>query len=168
MKKYLLILSVLVVGLASCSKEKTPTEPVVDVAAQAKIDDDAIVAYLAAHPGILALKDASNSGLYYQILEPGTGASISSSSKLIVSYTGTDLKGVQFDKNENFSLTLAQNIIDGWKLGLPKIKNGGTILLIIPSALGYGPYPNGTLAANSVLMFTITVKSVDGTAALID
>jgi FKBP-type peptidyl-prolyl cis-trans isomerase FkpA len=162
MKKYLFILSVLVVGLASCSKDKTPVQPVVDPTVQAKIDDDAIVAYLTAHPSILASKDASNNGLYYQILDPGAGAAITSNSKLVVSYVGKDIKDVTFDQQDNFTLSLSQNIIAGWQLGLPKVKNGGKILLIIPSALGYGPYANGPLPANSILIFTITVKSVDG------
>jgi FKBP-type peptidyl-prolyl cis-trans isomerase FkpA len=164
MKKYLFILSVLVIGLASCSKDKTTPQPIVDPVAQAKIDDDAIVAYLAAHPSILAVKDASNNGLYYQILEEGTGASITTSSRLVVSYTGKNLKDVVFETKDSFSLTLSQ-VIAGWQLGVPKIKNGGKILLIIPSALAYGPYVNGPIPANSVVIFTITVKSVDGVTA---
>ncbi|MFA6246294.1 MAG: FKBP-type peptidyl-prolyl cis-trans isomerase [Mucilaginibacter sp.] len=168
MKKYLFILSVLVIGLASCSKDKTTPQPVVDPAVQAKVDDDAIVAYLDAHPNIMAVKDASNNGLYYQIIDAGSGAAITASSKLVVSYLGTDLKDVQFDKNDNFAFSLSQNIIAGWQLGVPKIKNGGKILLFIPSALGYGPYANGALPANSVLVFTITIKSVDGVAPVID
>ncbi|MFD0766366.1 FKBP-type peptidyl-prolyl cis-trans isomerase [Mucilaginibacter lutimaris] len=160
MKKYLLILSVLVVGLASCSKEKTQPVPVVDVAAQAKIDNDLILAYLNGHPNILATKDET-SGVYYQVLDAGTGEAITPSSKLIVNYEGKDLKDVVFEAKDNLSFTLPQ-VIAGWQIGLPKIKNGGKILLIIPSNYGYGPYVNGPIPANSVLIFTITVKSVDG------
>lgn len=166
MKKYLFILSVLVIGLASCSKDKTQPLPTVDPTAQAKIDDDAIVAYLSAHPDILAVKDPS--GLYYQILDAGTGTAITGNSKLIVNYSGKNLKDVEFDARDNYAITLSQNIIAGWQLGLPKVKNGGKILLIIPSGLGYGPYANGPLPANSVLVFTITVKSVDGSAPVVD
>ncbi|MGY4538781.1 FKBP-type peptidyl-prolyl cis-trans isomerase FkpA [Mucilaginibacter sp. UYNi724] len=165
MKKYIFILSVFAIVLASCSKEKTPTQPTVDFDAQAKIDNDLITAYLSAHPDILASKDAS--GLYYQVLKEGSGAAISGSSKLIVSYTGKDLKDVQFETNESLSFTLTQ-VITGWQLGLPKIKNGGKILLIIPSLLAYGPYANGQLPANSNLVFTITVKSVNGVGAVVD
>lgn len=165
MKKYLFILSVLVIGLASCSKDKTTPQPTVDPAVQAKVDNDAIIAYLSAHPNITAIKDATHPELYYQILDAGAGAEITASSKLVVSYVGTNIKDVQFDKSDSFPLSLSQNIIAGWQFGVPKIKNGGKILLIIPSALGYGPYANGPLPANSVLIFTITIKSVDGVVA---
>lgn len=161
MKKYLFILSVLVMGLASCSKDNGTPDPIVNPEAQASIDDAAIVTYLAAHPNIVAVKDPA-SGLYYQVIEEGTGAAFTNNSLLIVSYAGTNLAGQQFDASDSFALKLSQNIIQGWKIGVPKIKNGGKILLIIPSALGYGPYANGTIPANSVLIFTITVKSVDG------
>jgi FKBP-type peptidyl-prolyl cis-trans isomerase FkpA len=160
MKKYLFILSVLVVGLASCSKDKTPVQPVVDPTVQAKADDDAIVAYLTAHPSILASKDATT-GLYYQVLQPGTGAAITDNSTLVVNYASKNLKDVQIEANDNVSFKLS-TLIPGWRIGLPKIKNGGKIILLIPSALAYGPYGSGAIPPNTVIIFTITVKSVDG------
>jgi FKBP-type peptidyl-prolyl cis-trans isomerase FkpA len=165
MKKYLFILSVLVMGLASCIKNNSTPLPVVDPAVQAKADDEAIVAYLAAHASITATKDAS--GLYYQVLAPGTGAAITASSALVVSYVGKDIKDVQFEANDNASYTLSQ-LIPGWQIGLPKIKNGGKILLIIPSGLAYGPYVNGKIPANSVVIFTITVKSVNSVTPAVE
>ncbi|QHS54901.1 hypothetical protein GWR56_04815 [Mucilaginibacter sp. 14171R-50] len=167
MKKYFFILSVLVIGLASCSKNSEP-EPIVDPAVQAKTDDDAIVAYLSAHTDITAVKDLNHPELYYQVLAEGTGDPITENSQLVVSYTGKTLSGATFDARDDFSLKLSQNIIAGWKIGVPKIKNGGKILLIIPSALGYGPYANGPLPANTVLVFTITIKSVDGHTPSVD
>jgi FKBP-type peptidyl-prolyl cis-trans isomerase len=158
MKKYLFVLSMLVLGFTSCVKDKTV--PTVDPAVQAKIDDDAIKAYLVAHPGITAIKDPS--GLYYQVITEGTGAVIDNTSTVKVSYVGTTLQGVQFDANEDYTTALAPttNIIEGWKIGVPKAKVGGKILLIIPSALAYGPYANGAIAANSIILFTITVKEL--------
>ncbi|MES2061573.1 MAG: FKBP-type peptidyl-prolyl cis-trans isomerase [Bacteroidota bacterium] len=166
MKKYLFILSVLVMGLASCTKNNTITLPVVDPAVQAKADDDAIVAYLAAHTTITATKDAT-SGLYYQVLEPGTGAAITANSTLVVNYASKNIKDVQIEANDNVSFKLS-TLIPGWQIGLPKIKNGGKILLIIPSGLAYGPYGNGTIPPNAVIIFTITVKSVDGVTPVVD
>lgn len=166
MKKYLFILSVLVIGLASCSKDKATPQPVVDPAVQAKVDDDAIVAYLAAHPNITAIKDATYPQLYYQIIDQGSGTAITANSRLVVSYSGKTLNDVVFETKDSFSLTLSQAIA-GWQLGMPKIKNGGKILLIIPSALAYGPYVNGPIPANSVVIFTVTVKSIDGAGPVI-
>jgi FKBP-type peptidyl-prolyl cis-trans isomerase FkpA len=165
MKKYLLILSVLVLGFASCSKDSTPPAPPYDAAAQLKIDDAAIKAYLTTHPEITATKDTT--GLYYQVLAAGTGEQITNASTVTVSYKGTDLKNMQFDAADNYTTAIAasSNVIAGWKIGLPKIKNGGKILLIIPSGYAYGPYANGPIPANSVLVFTITVKAVNGVVA---
>jgi FKBP-type peptidyl-prolyl cis-trans isomerase FkpA len=166
MKKYLFILSVLALGFASCSKDTASTPvPTVDAAAQAKIDDDAIVAYLAAHPAIVATKDAS--GLYYQIIAPGTGAQITSASTVNVKYEGRTLQNAVFGADDDFATELAPstNIIAGWKVGLPKLKNGGKILLILPSALAYGPNTNGPIVANSVLIFYITVNAVNSVPA---
>ncbi len=146
-------------GLASCVKNNSNPQPVVDPAVQAKADDEAIAVYLAAHTSITATKDPS--GLYYQILEPGTGAAITATSALVVNYVGKDIKDVQFETRDNAAYSLTQ-LIPGWQIGLPKIKNGGKILLIIPSGLAYGPYANGSIPPNSVVIFTVTVKSVDG------
>ncbi|GGH22249.1 FKBP-type peptidyl-prolyl cis-trans isomerase [Mucilaginibacter phyllosphaerae] len=159
MKKYLLILSVLALGFASCSKDNT-TPAAVDPAVQAKIDDDAIQAYLVAHPEITATKDAS--GLYYQIQTEGTGNLITSDNMVTVDYVGTTLKGTQFDASTSYTTGLSDryNIITGWKVGLLKAKKGSKILLILPSALAYGQFGNGPIAPNTVIMFTITVKDV--------
>ena len=158
MKKYLFILGMVALGLSSCTKSETP--PPFDPVAQAKIDDAAIQTYLAAHSDITATKDSS--GLYYQVITEGTGSVITNASTVKVSYVGTSLQGAQFDANENYTtaLSASTNIITGWKIGVPKIKGGGKILLIIPSALAYGPFGNGPIAPNSVIIFTITVKDV--------
>jgi FKBP-type peptidyl-prolyl cis-trans isomerase FkpA len=165
MKKYLFILSVLVMGIASCSKDNSTPQPVVDPVVQAKADDDAIIAYLAAHTTITATKDATT-GLYYQIVEPGTGAAITDNSTLVVNYASKNLKDVQIEANDNVSFKLS-TLIPGWRVGLPKIKNGGKIVMLIPSALAYGPYGSGAIPPNTVMIFTVTVKSVDGVTPVI-
>ncbi len=52
--------------------------------------------------------------------------------------------------------------IRGWQLGIPNVKKGGTITLIIPSHYAYGPYPQPTLGlpANAILVFKITVFNI--------
>lgn len=168
MKKYLFILSVLVMGLASCSKNNGTPQPPFDAAAQAKIDDDAIKAYLVAHPTITAVKDLNHPELYYQVLQAGSGDPLTENSQIVVSYKGTNIKDVEFQSTDNFSFKLSDNLIAGFKLAVSKLKNGGKILVFIPSALGYGPYANGPLPPNSVLIFTITIKTVNGVAPSVD
>jgi FKBP-type peptidyl-prolyl cis-trans isomerase FkpA len=162
MKKYILILSILTLGLASCLKDDTQTipPPTVDPVKQAQIDDNAIKAYLASHPSIHATKDEN--GFYYEIQTEGTGSLITTSSIVTVSYVGTNIKDQSFDSSTNFTTGLSDqvNIIKGWKLGLQKAKKGSKILLILPSALAYGPNGNGPITPNEVILFTITVKDV--------
>lgn len=161
MKKYILILSVLALGFASCSKNDSEPTPQVDPAVQAKIDDDAIKAYLVAHPNVMATKDP-NSALYYQIITEGTGDNINANSIVTVDYVGTTLKDTQFGAGTGFTtgIGIKNNIIDGWKLGLLKAKKGTKILLMLPSALAYGQFGNGAIPPNTVIQFVITVREV--------
>jgi len=161
MKKTFLFFAFFALIFSACKKSSTtsPT-PVVDPTVQAKIDDDKIQAYLKANPSIVATKDPS--GLYYQVLNSGSGVAPTVKSTITVAYTGKLLDGTQFDSSANFTYALS-NLIKGWQIGIPFIKPGGRILLLIPSALGYGTSAQGsTIPANSVLIFTIDLFAVQG------
>ncbi|RYY06944.1 MAG: hypothetical protein EOP43_04745 [Sphingobacteriaceae bacterium] len=164
MKKLFLLLALFTVIFSACKKnDNNTTTPTVDPAVQAKIDDDKIVAYLAANK-ITAQKDPS--GLYYLVVNPGSGTAPTLKSTVRVAYTGKLLDGTQFDTSPNFSALLGGNLIQGWKIGVPFVKTGGRIILYIPSALGYGTAPQTakdvTIPANSVLIFTIDLVSFQG------
>jgi FKBP-type peptidyl-prolyl cis-trans isomerase FkpA len=150
MKKYFLLLSLLIIGIASCKKE-TPF----NAAQQAATDDAAIQAYIAANK-ITATKDPS--GLYYSVLIPGTGDYPTATSTVNVNYTGTLLNGTVFQTLSNLSDPLP-DLIKGWQIGIPHVNVGGRILLMVPSALGYGNTSSGSIPANSVLIFTIDLLS---------
>jgi FKBP-type peptidyl-prolyl cis-trans isomerase FkpA len=163
MKKYFLLLSLLTIILSSCLKTNSDTQQInpvvpVDPVKQATADSTAIAAYLAANPTIKAKKDTS--GLYYQILNPGTGTtSPTVNSTVTVSYTGSLLNGSTFGSSSGYSQLLA-NLIPAWQIGVPFIKAGGSILLIVPSRLGYGnTSPGADIPANSVLVFTVGLVS---------
>jgi len=145
MKRYLLILAVFVAAFSSCSKDSF------DPAKQAAKDDAAIQSYIAAN-NITATKDGS--GVYYQVITPGTGAYPTASSSITVNYTGKLLNGTTFDSGSLPSTALS-TLIKGWQYGIPHINTGGRILLLIPSALGYGNTTTGSIPANSALVFTI-------------
>ena len=147
MKKILLLLLVAAAAFSSCSKKND-----FDPGKQAIADDTAIQAYLAAHTDIHATKDAS--GVYYQIITEGTGDKPTAASTVKITYKGTLLNGTQFDAQVGINLPLPNTIL-GWQVGVPLVKGGGRILLIIPSGLGYANRANGSIPANSVLIFTI-------------
>ncbi len=160
MKKYLLLLSVIVLGLSACKKGDV-------VADQAAIDDAKIQAYIAAnYKTTNFIKDAS--GIYYAVIKTGTGAYPTATSTVQVSYTGKLLNGSQFDQSTHF-LTPLSSTIKGWQIGLLHINSGtlpntadtaGRLLLIVPSALAYGTTGSGSIEANSVLVFTIDLLGI--------
>ncbi len=145
MKRYILSLFLFIAAFSSCKKD-TPFDPV----KQAATDDAAIQAYIKAN-SITATKDPS--GLYYQVITPGTGAYPTKNSLISGQYTGKLLNGTVFDSNSIPNEPLS-GFITGWQIGIPYINTGGRILLLIPSALGYGNSTNGSIPANSVLIFT--------------
>src|SRR5438270_1255558 len=138
MKKYLLLLAVFVTVFSSCSKDNF------DPAKQAAKDDAAIQAYISAN-NITAIKDPS--GVYYQVITAGTGAYPTANSKVTVNYTGKLLNGSVFDSGSLPSTALS-TLVKGWQYGIPHINTGGRILLLIPSALGYGNATQGGIPAN--------------------
>jgi FKBP-type peptidyl-prolyl cis-trans isomerase FkpA len=147
---------VVLVAVTSCAGNRPPSDP----KKQALKDDSLIKTYLKTNR-VAAVKDSS-SGLYYQIISPGAGANPTANSTVQVNYTGKLLNGETFDaspagKPISFPLNA---VIKGWTLGIPLIKPGGTIFLIIPSGLGYGDYGSGPIPPNAVLTFKVDLLHV--------
>ena len=67
------------------------------------------------------------------------------------------VNGQVFESAPSASLALS-GTIKGWQIGVPLIGKGGSILLLVPSALAYGTVGTGTVPANSVLVFTIGLQ----------
>lgn len=123
--------------------------------------EDKLMRDFLASKNITAIKDPS--GLYYQIIAPGTGGGvISSTASLQVSYIGRYLTGAIFDQAATGSpITLGlNNVIEGWKIGVPLIKEGGKIRLVIPSRLAYGDKPPSGIPVNAILDFDIELVKV--------
>ena len=147
--KKLVALFILIITIASC--KKTPT---VD---QAKVDDGIIKNYISTN-GLNAT--ATGSGLYYVIKTVGTGANPTANSTVNVVYKGYFTNGSVFDQSSvsGASLNLG-SVIAGWQEGIPYFKKGGGKgILLIPSALGYGSQVSGSIPANSVIIFDITLQ----------
>jgi FKBP-type peptidyl-prolyl cis-trans isomerase FkpA len=152
MKKCLLLLSFVVALFASCGKD----EPPFDAAKQAAEDEAKIQDFIKTN-NINAIKDPS--GLYYEVVKPGTGSFPVATSTVTVNYNGKLLNGNSFDSNTGFEFRL-DGVIPGWTIGIPKINSGGRIRLIVPSALAYGNRsPGPGIPANSVLDFTVDLLS---------
>jgi FKBP-type peptidyl-prolyl cis-trans isomerase FkpA len=126
------------------------------------IDAEKIQTYLAEKKIMGAQK--TESGLYYQVLKPGTGAQAEVGKEVTMNYTGYLLDGTIFDSNEKpefnhvtpFKFKLGKgSVIKGWDEGVAMMKKGEKRKLIIPSALAYGNQPRPGLPANSVLVFDV-------------
>jgi FKBP-type peptidyl-prolyl cis-trans isomerase FkpA len=122
-----------------------------------------VEAYLSAN-AITAIKHPS--GLYYQIVAQGSGATPQLCSAVSVGYTGKLTNGKDFDQQNMISFDLGR-VITGWQKGLPLIQKGGHIKLYIPPTLGYGAYDikdiNGAVVipANSILIFDVEMFDVN-------
>ena len=140
------MLSLFVIGFSSCKKEAS-----FDPAKQAVADEATIQAYISAH-NVTATKGAS--GIYYQVITPGTGSYPTVNSLITANYTGKLVDGTVFDSG-SINHSALSGFIAGWQIGIPYINSGGRLLLLVPSALGYGNRANGSIPANSVLVFTV-------------
>jgi len=123
---------------------------------QEEIDQKLIEQYVVDH-NIDAIKHPS--GLWYQIIKEGSSTHPNANSRINVDYVGTLIDGTEFDSNDDIDLILGQTIV-GWQIGIPLIGEGGEILLIIPSGLGYGNTAQGSVPKNSVMIFRIKLHFV--------
>ncbi|TDH28515.1 hypothetical protein EXU57_00065 [Segetibacter sp. 3557_3] len=155
MKKYLVLFSgLMVLLLGGCVKQEKACTPRSTASEEAQM-----TAYAVAN-GITATKH--NSGLQYEIINPGTGATPTVNSQVFVTYTGKLLNGTVFDQSADPSRSNWKlgGLIEGWRIGIPLIKKGGRIKLIVPSSLAYGCNDVNGLPGNSVLFFDISLVDV--------
>lgn len=104
------------------------------------------------------------SGLQYQIITEGTGASPSPTNNVTVHYEGTTIDGNIFDssykRGEPATFPL-NRVIAGWTEGLQLMKEGGKSRLFIPSNLAYGERHAGPgIGPNSTLIFDVELIKV--------
>jgi peptidylprolyl isomerase len=107
------------------------------------------------------------SGLQYEILKEGNGASPKSGDRVQVHYVGTLTDGKKFDSsrdgNQPFVFTIGQGqVIKGWDEGVASMKVGETRKLIVPPDLGYGAggFP-GVIPPNSTLIFEVELLGIN-------
>lgn len=104
------------------------------------------------------------SGLQYQILAEGDGATPTAKDKVIAHYKGTLLDGTVFDSSYDrgepatFPVT---GVIQGWQEALQMMKEGAKWQVVVPANLAYGPRGAGQLIGpNETLIFDIELIAI--------
>lgn len=138
-----------------------------------KKKEAAEVAYLESveknHAGI----QKTESGLLYEIIEPGdTSLMPTKADEVVVKYVGRfregaefnpNKEGAEFDSNDSISFPLG-NMIPGWTEGVMLLGKGGKMRMWIPSAIGYGPQGNqqwgGPIGLYETLLFDVDLLDV--------
>lgn len=154
----LLITATVLVGLSSCLKqEAVPKHNPLEQLGK----DTVIIRKFLTINNLDAVK-LGLTGIYYQIITPGTGTlTPNRDSKIAIKYKGRFLNGTVFDETKSDSdiFTLG-NLISGWQLGIPLIKNGGKMRLIISSGYAYEEIGRGPIPPNTNLDFDIELVDV--------
>lgn len=131
---------------------------------QAEKDKNTIINYIL-DEGI-ELKP-TDSGLYYQMIETGTGKNAAWGDWVTVNYKGYTLDGKVFDSSYKRGKSIefyVGNMIAGWNEGLQLMKPGGKAFFVVPSGLAYGEkgfpdlIPPHTTLAFEVELVSITKK----------
>lgn len=140
-------LGVALMGAAACSETTTPLEyeRIEDVVFHESLDVD------------LADMTRTESGLYYQDLAVGDGATAEAGAEVRVSYLLRFRSGETVEAGE-FPFTVdAGGVIPGFNEGVRGMRVGGERKLVIPPALAYG-----TRGPQGILIFDVELLEVVG------
>lgn len=103
------------------------------------------------------------SGLQYEVLQEGEGASPTDSDVALVMYKGTLRDGTQFDASQQPTPLPVAGMIPGFTEALKVMKKGGKYRIWIKPELGYGaearrdPQGREVIPANSLLVFEVSL-----------
>lgn len=155
MRKLIFVWATLLFASFSCGKTNSGCQP-----ATVASERPALISYCTTNS---INYTEHSSGILYEIVNPGSGTAPNINSKVFITYTGMLFNGSVFDSQSNPALTgwTLNTLIDGWKIGLPLIKKGGRIKLVIPSSLAYGCAGAGSsIPSNTPLFFDISLVDV--------
>ena len=133
-------------------------------AEKSKLLEQEGIAYLAENAkkeGVVTTK----SGLQYEVLTKGSGASPTADDSVTVHYTGTLIDGTVFDssveRGEPATFGVTQ-VIAGWTEALQLMSVGDKLRLVIPSDLAYGLRGAGpSIGPNSTLIFEVELLNIN-------
>ena len=133
----------------------TPVDPVEGLPV-VTVGDDGV-------PTIAAGVGDAPTELVVQPLLQGDGATVEEGDSVTVQYVGALWDGTVFDSSwangspYTVSPVGTASVIDGWNQGLVGTQVGSRVLLVVPPDLGYGDTEQGSIPANSTLVFVVDI-----------
>ncbi|QJQ95471.1 MULTISPECIES: FKBP-type peptidyl-prolyl cis-trans isomerase [Halomonadaceae] len=109
--------------------------------------------------------EVTESGLQYEVLESGDGASPGPQDSVEVHYEGMLLDGTVFDssyqRGEPVSFRVNQ-VIEGWQEALQLMSVGDAWMIYLPSDIAYGPAgTGGPIGPNETLIFKVELLDIE-------
>ncbi len=106
----------------------------------------------------------TESGLQYEVIKEGTGATPTPEDTVKVHYKGTTVDGNEFDssyKRGEPAVFPVGQVIPGWTETLQLMKEGASFRIVLPPALAYGEKGvSAAIGPNSVLIFEVELISI--------
>jgi len=106
----------------------------------------------------------TESGLQYEVLTEGSGASPAATDIVTVHYKGTLINGETFDSSYDRGQPIQfplDRVIPGWTEGVQLMKTGAKHRLFIPATLAYGEMGSGEkIGPNETLIFEVELLDV--------
>ena len=105
------------------------------------------------------------SGLQYEVIASGDGASPTATDRVRAHYHGTLIDGTVFDssldRGQPFE-TVVNGVIKGWQEALQLMRVGDKWKLFVPPELAYGEKgAGGAIGSNATLIFEVELLSIE-------
>jgi FKBP-type peptidyl-prolyl cis-trans isomerase len=99
-------------------------------------------------------------GTYILDYSVGTGQELSGDRQVLISFKGVLKNGALFGAGDSLSTPMT-SLVGGLQDGMAGMKEGGERLIIMPSALGFGPGGAPGVPPNSTLIYDILLHRID-------
>lgn len=104
------------------------------------------------------------SGLQYEVIRAGTGASPTLDDSVAAHYRGTHIDGREFDATDprgDPAVFPLRGVVPGWQEALPLMKTGGKWRIYVPPRLAYGEEGSPpVIEPNELLIFEIELLEI--------
>jgi FKBP-type peptidyl-prolyl cis-trans isomerase FkpA len=99
-------------------------------------------------------------GTYFMDYSVGNGLVLSGDRQVLISFLGVLKSGVAFGSADSLSVPMT-SLVGGLRDGMVGMKEGGERLIVMPSALGFGPAGALGVPPNSTLIYDIILHRID-------